>query len=522
MGKRILGFLFVIILFVTMVYGHLTNHYSVTDTGKAISSEQVILWYSDAGMSDYINSISLTYEKESGVKVIPVLVSAVEMLDSIQNASVHEDNGPDIYIITNDSLEKAYLSGLAAEVQDKDMILNTTYYPMSALNAATYNGKILGYPLYFDTSFLVYNKEYVRNIARGYVVDNKITEMATALAGEGELTEEQALGEVRVDESSLTDEDINAGVYEVLPNSLVGILEFADKYDLPETAEGFMEWNVADVLYDYIFAGAYMNIGGECTDMADQVDLYNENAMYALSIFQDFNQFFSIDAHETTYDSVTEDFIKGKTVFTFADITMLSKIDEAVKAYDNANSENVVEATEEGTVEETAETTEETADVQAEETEEELFPCHYGIVNIGMLNDTLRAQPLSITTVATINAYSDKKEEGEAFAKYLAIDAGKEMYARTGRIPAAYMENPGITDYDAIMDTYANSVPLTKIPECSNYWMQAEVLYTSIWNGDDVNSSLLNMATQIMSQVKGEEVTIESIGTPTIEEYYKE
>jgi ABC-type molybdate transport system substrate-binding protein len=96
MGKRILGFLFVIILFVTMVYGHLTNHYSVTDTGKAISSEQVILWYSDAGMSDYINSISLTYEKESGVKVIPVLVSAVEMLDSIQNASVHEDNGPDI------------------------------------------------------------------------------------------------------------------------------------------------------------------------------------------------------------------------------------------------------------------------------------------------------------------------------------------------------------------------------------------------------------------------------------------
>ena len=152
MGKRILGFLFVIILFVTMVYGHLTNHYSVTDTGKAISSEQVILWYSDAGMSDYINSISLTYEKESGVKVIPVLVSAVEMLDSIQNASVHEDNGPDIYIITNDSLEKAYLSGLAAEVQDKDMILNTTYYPMSALNAATYNGKILGYPLYFDTS----------------------------------------------------------------------------------------------------------------------------------------------------------------------------------------------------------------------------------------------------------------------------------------------------------------------------------------------------------------------------------
>ena len=79
-----------------------------------------------------------------------------------------------------------------------------------------------------------------------------------------------------------------------------------------------------------------------------------------------------------------------------------------------------------------------------------------------------------------------------------------------------------LRDYDAIMDTYANSVPLTKIPECSTYWMQAEVLYTSIWNGDDVNSSLLNMATQIMSQVKGEEVTIEPIGTPTIEEYYKE
>ena len=60
----------------------------------------------------------LKYYEEKNVRVTPVLVSGLQYLEQIHEAQMSGEGAPDLYIISNDTLEKAYLSGLAAQITD--------------------------------------------------------------------------------------------------------------------------------------------------------------------------------------------------------------------------------------------------------------------------------------------------------------------------------------------------------------------------------------------------------------------
>ena len=93
----------------------------------------VRLWYTDDSLTPYLQSKAVAYsESNSKVRVEPVLVSGLEYLEAVNKASVDEDNYPDLYIITNDSLEKAYLAGLAMEIEDADAFLRDGIFPAAA------------------------------------------------------------------------------------------------------------------------------------------------------------------------------------------------------------------------------------------------------------------------------------------------------------------------------------------------------------------------------------------------------
>ncbi|RGF31900.1 hypothetical protein DW081_09745 [Clostridium sp. AF46-9NS] len=97
--------------------------------------------------------------------MIPVLTSDSEYLEAINQETLHSDQIPDIYLLSSDSLEKAYLAGLASKVPDTVGICNTDHFSQAALSAVTYDQKLIGYPVYFDTSALVYNEDYLRTWA---------------------------------------------------------------------------------------------------------------------------------------------------------------------------------------------------------------------------------------------------------------------------------------------------------------------------------------------------------------------
>lgn len=91
-------------------------------------------------------------------------------------------------------------------MKDQNAVLNTENFPQTALDAVTYQGHAVAYPLYFETSALVYNQTYL----------------------------EQAAAELETDEVSL------------IPKTIDDIRNFADEYNAPETVESVFRWDVSD------------------------------------------------------------------------------------------------------------------------------------------------------------------------------------------------------------------------------------------------------------------------------------
>lgn len=266
--------------------GHHVGTFSKSEQENSplfFTQKQVLkLWYTDDAYTDFLNSAAVNYsELQDQVRVEPELVSASEYLEQISRVSV-QDEGPDLFILSNESLEKAYLAGLAAVIDEENSALNSEHYHQSSRNAVTYHGKLIGYPLSFETAALVYNQTYLEQLG----------------------------------ESSA-------------PTNIDEILEFADGHDAPENVEAFMRWDVSHIFYNYEFATDALKLGGDAGDDTAQVDLYNLETIQGMQIFQNLGQFFSIDQSEVSYDSVIRDFIDGKLIFTIATTDVVNTLEKA-------------------------------------------------------------------------------------------------------------------------------------------------------------------------------------------------
>ena len=242
--------------------------------GTGMQKETLYVWYTDEALTDYMNSMALSYmEAHDNIRIVPTLVSAVEYVESINQATMQEQAMPDLCLISNDSLEKVYLAGLADEITDPEQIVTEENFPQAALHAVTYQDKLLAYPFYYETSLLLYNQTYLDEMAA-----NKIE----ALKSQQEAGEEVGI-------------EITGGS-DLIPKTVDDILNLADAYDAPDGVESILKWDVSDIFYNYFFAGNYMDIGGENGDDASICNIHNENTTACLQMYQSLNQFFSIDA----------------------------------------------------------------------------------------------------------------------------------------------------------------------------------------------------------------------------------
>ena len=265
--------------------------------------DTLYFWYTDEGMTDYLNSVAVSYnETKDDVRVVPVLKSGSEYLEHVNQASIDDEELPDIYLIGNDSLEKAYLAGLADQIQPAFATPVEELYPQAALDAVTYKDKLVGYPLSYVTTSFLYNETYLKDwiIARSAAEEEK---------------------------PEVSREEVEA----ILPHTMDALLSFADEYDAPEQVDGVFRWDVNDIFYNYFFVGDAILVGGVHGDDPTQIDLYNETAINSMLLYKNLNQFFSIDTEEVSYEGVVQDFIDGKIVFTVAKQDAIAKI-EAAKA----------------------------------------------------------------------------------------------------------------------------------------------------------------------------------------------
>lgn len=493
-------------------------------SGKTISQEQeesiftrgketIYFWYTDEALTDYLGSAAVAYGEAHDVRVIPVLASGLEYLEEINKASIQSENMPDLYIISNDSLEKAFLAGLASPISEESWGEIKEEYPDAARLAVTYKNKTIGYPFYFETSSLLYNRTYLEEFARSQIeAERDAAEGEAAMAdfeengpeeegqgNEGAQTSEgsQEGGDTQGDGTSQADADaqnedslqeggevsgedgtepdgemealVDARVKELLPSTIDDILNFANEYNAPEQVEAIFKWDVTDIFYNYFFAGNYMIVGGAAGDNTENMNIYNKDAIDCLKVYQALNQFFSIDTKEISYEKVLNDFMEGKIVYTVATTDAVAKLEEA-----KGNGD---------------------------------FAYEYSIAPVPDINEELLTRSLSVTNCVAVNGYSDKQELARDFARFLTCEYTDTLYSRTGKVAARYGVDYGNINLQEFVNEYEVSVPMPKMVETSNFWVELEIAFAQIWDGADANDRLRQLSEQIMTQVTGEPYT---------------
>jgi maltose-binding protein MalE len=107
---------------------------------------------------------------------------------------------------------------------------------------------------------------------------------------------------------------------------------------------------------------------------------------------------------------------------------------------------------------------------------------------------------MSVTSAVAINGYSQHKDWANQFAAFLATEYAGELYGRTGKAAA----NKNIIANDVLQvfqQEYADSIPLNKMMDTSNFWLQLEILFSKVWNGEDVGGLVKALEEQLETQI---------------------
>lgn len=390
-SQRILSVLLILLLGVQMFHTGMENR---PEEVKLQVERPLLVWYTDPDIQGYMEAAAAEFSARHGIEVQTELVSEVDYIETISERSVEEEmNGPDIYVAASDLLEKAYLSGMAAPADDRNM---TETYSEKAVQAVTYDGRAVARPFYIETCFLLYNRYYTEQV----------------------------------------------------PETVDEILAYAENFESgPQTelVEKIFEWNVADVIDDYMFMGAYTNLGGPCGDDKSQVSMDLAKIEECMVYYQSLNSFFAIDADTVTSEQVIQNFIDGKTVFAIANVPMLAELDKAVDA--------------------------------------EPF---YGTAPLPDLTESLESRGLSVTNSVVVNPYSSNCSAAESLARYLTEGRAGQLYGESGKLPAC-RNLPGELGeaYLTVYGAYEEAAEVPKIMELSNMWLQLEVVLADIWRGAD-------------------------------------
>lgn len=263
---------------------------------------ELTLWYTDSRLTTYLEYVAERYhESNNSITVNNVLVSKEKYLQNIYNGCVKDGNGPDLFISSSDDLEEICYMGLAWDNEDT-VTYNVDNYGSAAVNAASYKGKMYGYPLTYETAVMIYNRDY-----------------AVPVASFGDL--EQYVKNYAPDENS-------------------------------PAVEFIVQWDVTDVFLNYPFLGDYISIGGTDGDSGN-VDFSSEDFERSLQRYIDIKEDLGIDKSEATYSMCIEQFSGTKLLYTIINSRDLKKIDEsgvnygvvAVPDYDRVYSSTAMSQT---------------------------------------------------------------------------------------------------------------------------------------------------------------------------------
>lgn len=407
---------------------------------KDQESGTVHFWYTNDQLTDYYNTMASVYNRlHRGADVVPKLVSAKEYVEQIYQASREGGEYPDVYVVTSDAMEKAYLSGVTIPVEAEEEVRKN--FPEVALEAASYEGLLLGYPFYFDTSTLVYNKTLLEEIAYDQF------ELQAQESG------------VSVESMEITQEDIDNLVDIMLPETIDELITFANNLEAPDGMQTVFKWNINDVFLNYFYLGEYTTLS------SDEIDIYNDQTVACIEIFKHLTEYFYMDPETVSTQSILEEFMQGTMLFTILD-------SESCVALEKEKAEGTLG-----------------------------FEFDYAL--LPNPSSELSGRPLSVTNVVMVNGYTEHPETAVDFAQFLTMEqySTEQLYAKTGYLPS-YQKAEVTTHMEAVFkQEYKESANMPNYMVTSNFWMLLENAFNQIWEGADTHEMLSSLEQTLQDQI---------------------
>lgn len=242
------------------------------------------VWYDNKDYERYLNTVASGLKAANNlITVNPVYIEAQDIIDTLYTETVRNNNAPDVYLMSAENSDKAYLLGLMLENDSYGDIYNENIYGKAAIKSASYKGKLYGYPVSFDMPVMVYNKKYASSV-----------------------------------------------------DSYYEIKQISDNYQVTEENQNIkkvFDFDASDMLINYPYVGRYMNIGGDVSENADIFTIDELNFKRALKEYASLKNTFGIDRNESTHESCLDEFIQNKLLYTIVNTSDLKKIDDSGVSY---------------------------------------------------------------------------------------------------------------------------------------------------------------------------------------------
>ncbi len=255
------------------------------DNAKNLDIEKnvtVNVWYNDESYSPYIQYVAeKLHEANALLTINPVLTDEQGYMDNVYKSAIdteNTENAPDVYLINSDDLQKAYLMGITAENDIYASKYTTSLYGEAAVNACTYNGKLYGYPISFNTSIMVYNKKYVEQ-----------------------------------------------------PDTFTQITDYSNSYKVDDNnkdVQFITTWNTSDTFLNYAFAAPYLNVGGTSADDKNILEVNDAKLKETMTEFYNLKGAYAIDSI-TDENYCIDKFKNGNIIYTIIQSERLSELDNS-------------------------------------------------------------------------------------------------------------------------------------------------------------------------------------------------
>lgn len=245
-----------------------TQAWGPTETYEEATAE-LVFWYEDETYAEFLDAAARRYFAKTGVKAAIEYRQTIDYVGDIYERTMQDDGFPDVYLISGDNLEEAYLYGLVSVNKSA----TEGNIAQNAITASTYDEKYLGYPLSYNTCVFIYQPGY----------------------------------------------------FETAPQSIQAIIDYSDENEPGENVEYLLEWDVNDAFYDFPFISnsvTFEKTQAECMEVIYDEALFDQDLIF----FEEILESFSVDAQTVSEDSIIENFLAGRTLCAIVDTDSLHRL----------------------------------------------------------------------------------------------------------------------------------------------------------------------------------------------------